>query len=212
LHVVTLDVVTLNVVTLDVVTYKTYDDFCVALNKAQPTILEIGCGPGNIAKYILSKISTANITGIDVSENMIALAKKNIPTANFQVMDCRGIDQIENKFDGIICGFTIPYLAPEDYEKLIVDCQLLLKQEGPLYISFVKGNESKSGYITGSSGDRTFFYYYELKSILSTLENNNFVILNVKELDYLKSDNTMESHTIVLAKKAIDHNLYTVLK
>jgi len=37
---------------------NSYDIFCNLLKK-QPTILEIGCGPGNIPRYIISKIQDA---------------------------------------------------------------------------------------------------------------------------------------------------------
>lgn len=33
---------------------ENYDFFCDSLNKPNSKILEIGCGPGNITKYILS--------------------------------------------------------------------------------------------------------------------------------------------------------------
>ena len=33
----------------------TYDQFCELLLKKNASILEIGCGPGNITKYLLSK-------------------------------------------------------------------------------------------------------------------------------------------------------------
>jgi tRNA G46 methylase TrmB len=34
---------------------ETYDFFCNSISKNAPAILEIGCGPGNITKYLLSK-------------------------------------------------------------------------------------------------------------------------------------------------------------
>ena len=86
---------------------NSYDFFCDQLTKIKSTIFEIGCGPGNITKYMLSKRPDFIIEGIDVAPNMIELAKKNNPTANFFVMDCRQIHLQTNKFDGIVCGFLI---------------------------------------------------------------------------------------------------------
>ena len=34
---------------------ETYDYICDSISKVNPKILEIGCGPGNIAKYLLAK-------------------------------------------------------------------------------------------------------------------------------------------------------------
>jgi tRNA G46 methylase TrmB len=44
-----------------------YDAFCSLLSQEKPPILEIGCGPGNITKYLLSKIPSAHWLGIDIA-------------------------------------------------------------------------------------------------------------------------------------------------
>ena len=178
-----------------------YDLFCEATGRVEPSILEIGCGPGNITRYILSQIPKGSITAIDVSENMIQLAKKNNPSADFQIMDCRSIDQIKTKFDGLICGFIIPYLAEKDCQKLIADCNELLNEEGVLYLSFVEGDQKDSGYISGSTGDRVYFYYHNLEKIKMTLEKNRLLVQNIVHLDYEKSEDTKEVHTVIIATK-----------
>ena len=146
-----------------------YDLFFDLILKINSSILEIGCGPGNITKYLHSKKNDLKIMGIDISENMIELAKKNNPTAKFVMMDCRQIDNLNKKFDAIICGFCIPYLSNKDCKKLISDCKYLLNDNGILYLSFVAGNYGNSGYVSGSNGDRTYFYYHNLKYYTSIL-------------------------------------------
>lgn len=84
---------------------------------------------------------------------MIALAKKNNPTARFAVMDIRNMDEIKTTYDGIVCGFCLPYLSQTDSQKLITDCYSLFNEEGLLYISFVEGNPNESEFKTTSSGD-----------------------------------------------------------
>lgn len=79
---------------------ETYDYICKAIAKEKAKILEIGCGPGNITKYFLSKRPDFNVFGIDIAPNMIELAKKNNPTAKFSIMDSRKIDEIQEKYDG----------------------------------------------------------------------------------------------------------------
>src|SRR5690606_3808601 len=100
--------------------------------------LEIGCGPGNITKYLLSKKPDFDILGIDIAPNMVELAKQNNPTAHFALMDCRQINQLDTKFDGIIGGFCLPYLTRVESEKLISDASDLLNDNGLIYLSFVE--------------------------------------------------------------------------
>ncbi|WP_106793734.1 trans-aconitate 2-methyltransferase [Aquimarina sp. Aq78] len=179
----------------------TYDIFCNLISKNNPYILEIGCGPGNITQYLLAKNPNFRITAIDNSENMIKLARKNNPTAEVLVMDSREIHTIPNKFDAIICGFCIPYLSQSDCLKMIIDCNKLLNDSGILYISFVAGNQDDSGYLSGSSGDRVYFYYHELKSIEKSLMITSFKIKESLQKKYKKADDIEEIHTILIAEK-----------
>jgi len=179
----------------------TYDTFCEQVNIENSTILEIGCGRGNITKYLLNKRPDFRIEGIDISPNMIELAKANNPTAGFKVMDCREIDKLQSKFDGIICGFCFPYLSESDSSKLVKDCGNLLNDKGVLYISFVEGDYIKSGFQTGSSGNRTYFYFHTLDSLTKELTNNNFETIKLLNKNYKRSIAIEEVHTIIIARK-----------
>ncbi|WP_375325811.1 class I SAM-dependent DNA methyltransferase [Flagellimonas sp. GZD32] len=184
----------------------TYDDFCKTIKKKGASILEIGCGPGNITQFIVKRRPDFKIEAIDISENMITLAKKNIPEANFQVMDCRKIAHLKGTFDAIVCGFTIPYLSQADCSKLLSDCCGLLEEGGTFYLSFVSGKAEGSGYIYGKQGDRLYFYYHDGHWIKRQLERNGFIISNEFEKKYKKSENLLEMHTILFAKKRRNGN------
>ena len=179
----------------------TYDIFCESIAKENAHVLEIGCGPGNITKYLLNQRPDLLIEGIDIAPNMIDLAVKNNPTANFKVMDCRNIDQLTTKFDAILCGFCLPYLSEPDNLKFIKDCSKLMLSGGIIYLSFVEGEYSNSGYLTGSSGDRTYFYFHSVENIISLLNANNFKLIQLFKKDYLKRDGSAEIHSILIARK-----------
>lgn len=179
----------------------TYDYICNNITKDKAKILDIGCGPGNISKYFLSKRPHFDIYGIDIAPNMIKLAKKNNPTVQFDVMDIRHIDGIEDKYDAIICGFCLPYLSHEDSTKLIEDCSILLKKNGFLYISFVEGEADKSDFQMGSSGDRSYFYYYNLNDLKEQLSQRNFGEFQTFKVEYNKSETDIDFHTIVVTTK-----------
>ncbi|HEX4877648.1 MAG TPA: class I SAM-dependent methyltransferase [Chitinophagaceae bacterium] len=180
---------------------ETYDFICHTITKAGAKILDVGCGPGNITRYLLSARPDFDIAGIDIAPTMIALAKKNNPTAGFTIMDIRQIDKIKTTYDGIICGFCLPYLSHTDCPKLITDCYSLLNEEGLIYISFVEGNPDKSDFKTTGSGDRTFFYYYSLDDLTGLLSKNNFDLLKTFTVGYNRTGTDSEIHKIVIAKK-----------
>jgi 2-polyprenyl-3-methyl-5-hydroxy-6-metoxy-1,4-benzoquinol methylase len=180
----------------------TYDKFCNLIIKQNARIFEIGCGPGNITKYLLSKRPGFYIEAIDAAPNMVKLAKENNPAANFTIMDCREISKLNERFDAIICGFCMPYLSREDCNKLISDCSFLLHNGGILYFSTIEGDYNNSGYETNSSGEfKMYVYYHEESYLQEELEKNNFKLEDLTRKYYTKSDGTPSTHMIFIGKK-----------
>ena len=178
-----------------------YDFFSELITKRNPSILEIGCGPGNITKYLLDKRPDFKITATDIAPNMIALAKKNNIPANFKVLDSRDIGELNMEYNAIIAGFCIPYLSKEDCSKLIKDSSNILADNGVIYLSFVEGDYDSSSYQSGSSGDRVFFYYHNLNGFKKELEINGFELVEIMHKKFEKADKSEEIHTILIAKK-----------
>lgn len=184
----------------------TYDTFLMSINNySSAKVLEVGCGPGNISKYLLSKNPELQITAIDASKNMIELAKMNNPTVQCIEMDARKINKLTDQYDAVICGFCMPYLSQSDVIDLISNCKNRLKNAGTLYLSFVEGDDSKSGYQVGSSGDKMYFYYHPLDVLQETLKAHCFKTEHLIHKQYTKADNTVEIHTIIIASKISDN-------
>lgn len=178
-----------------------YDFICNSLSKQNAKILDIGCGPGNISKYLLSKRPDFKILGIDVSPNMIEIARVQNPTATFEVMDCRKLEMITDNYDGIIAGFYIPYLSGEEVRQFISWVYNTLSKGGLFYLSFVAGDSENSAFKIGSGG-RVFFNYHHLENLRECLDSAGFTEIKKIEVDYKNSDSTTETHTILICTKA----------
>ncbi|KAK7883430.1 hypothetical protein LTR67_011252 [Exophiala xenobiotica] len=50
-------------------------------------IIDLGCGPGNSTAVLVKQFPEAHITGIDSSQDMIARARKTVPSIDFQLAD-----------------------------------------------------------------------------------------------------------------------------
>lgn len=179
---------------------ETYDYICDSVIQPKAKLLEVGCGPGNITKYLLSKRPDFDIFGIDIAPNMIELAKVNNPKALFAVMDSREIKNIDQKFNGIIAGFCLPYLSKKECSDLISNSCDLLNSNGLLYLSFVEGDPEKSDFKVGSAG-RVYFYYHKLDDLESELANKNFGEIKIFKVKYKISETEFDTHTILTAKK-----------
>ena len=55
--------------------------------------------------------------------------------------------------------------------------------------------------MSGSTGDRTYFYYHPTVWVRNALEEAGFTNLRVMEVAYPKGDEGTETHTIILAEK-----------
>jgi len=178
------------------------DEFCNHLTSSRSKIVDLGCGPGNYSKYIFENKGFKNIHGVDLSEEMIKRAKKNVPSASFQVSDVRKLALPINSYHGVFSSFCIPYLSYHETEKLIVDVVNILKSSGIFYVSCMEG--TKSGFEqTSFSGEMpVFIYYYTEEFLVGTMEERGFQILSVNRQPYLEKDGIFSTDLIIIAQKA----------
>jgi 2-polyprenyl-3-methyl-5-hydroxy-6-metoxy-1,4-benzoquinol methylase len=175
--------------------------FCDNITSDNASILDIACGPGNIIKYLLGIKPDYEILGIDLSPKMLSLAQANNPTAKFQLMDCREIDTIEQKFDGITCGFCLPYLTRDEAIELIANAAGLLKPDGVFYLSTMEENDdSKSRYQISSTGDQVYVNYHQGSYLFKAFRENNFEVINLKRFSSPDKDNLMITDLVLVGK------------
>ncbi len=98
------------------------------------TILDAACGPGKYAEILISR--GAAVTGIDLSEEMISLAKKrNRQAGTFLVHDLEHpLTFVEDQtFDIVLCALAMHYL--QDWSATIREFNRVLKPKGHLILS-----------------------------------------------------------------------------
>ena len=105
------------------------DEFISSLNGTE--ILDIGCGSGETAKYFTK--NKLDVTGLDFSQNLIAIAKKNFSNINFICEDVCQWDSKE-KFDGIFSKDMLFHLPDEDLINVLKKVNGLLKTNGIFYV------------------------------------------------------------------------------
>lgn len=183
--------------------HDVYDKFCDLVDKKNPNVFEIACGPGNVSAYLMNKRKDFQLSGTDLAPNMVALAQRNVPGAKFEVMDCRDILSISAKFDAIMCGFVMPYLSKKECTKLLEDSSALLEEGGIIYFSTMEDEYEKSGYETTSfSGDDEVYIHYHQEVFLSKqLENNGFQTIEFQRKLCPEPDGRFLTDMIFIARK-----------
>ena len=167
---------------------SSYDRF-LKLIKPGSSVLEVGCGPGNVSRYLLNQKPDLKITGIDYAEQMIQRSKVNNPKVNYKVLDCKEIDTLKMKYDVAFSAFCTPYLSLNDCKKLFTAFADIIKPEGFLYLSTMEGDPLTSGYQGSSSHDgKVYIYYHQKRDLVESLESNGFEIIDSFRQAYKNKD------------------------
>lgn len=84
------------------------------------TILELGCGTGNLTLLISLKFPIASITAVDISSECINECKSRTSSSkiNYIKSDFKEIDFPENMFDLVVSSISIHHLKADDKEIL----------------------------------------------------------------------------------------------
>ena len=107
---------------------KAFDSLAGECNNGKQ-LLEIGCGTGHWSRYFSEK--EFEVTGIDISREMIATAsKKNIPHCHFQAGDGQNLSFFDNSFDAAAAITTLEF--SENPERIITEMARCVKPKGKL--------------------------------------------------------------------------------
>jgi SAM-dependent methyltransferase len=159
-------------------------DRAIKLNESGSNqVLELGCGNGRDAQYIISKVGIDNYIGIDASEGLVKLAREKNPGAVFHVKDMRDVSYETSTF-GIIFSFAaMLHLKHEELGVLIDKYHKSLKSGGILYIS-TKYGEYKEIEIE-NLGSKKYYYAYTPEDIRKLAGTGFEVVYNViQDSDY----------------------------
>ncbi|AAK81349.1 ubiquinone/menaquinone biosynthesis C-methylase UbiE [Clostridium acetobutylicum] len=110
-----------------------YDEIIKRILRANPkTVLDVGCGTGNVLK-ILAKDENLSLYGLDLSEKMIEIAKKNLKgRAELKLGDSENMPWKSNSFDVIVCNASFHHYP--NPKKVLIEMKRILKKDGTLII------------------------------------------------------------------------------
>ena len=100
-------------------------------------VCEIGCGPGQIARYL--KDRGVHISGIDLSEKMVAAACSLNADISFARGDMLALDFPDDSLSGIVSFYAIIHLKRDEITRALKEILRVLEPAGRLLISFHGG-------------------------------------------------------------------------
>lgn len=76
-------------------------------------VLDVGCGTGRPAAAVLDAAG-CEVTGIDVSAGMLALARARVPGARFEQVDVREFEPPAGGYDAVVALFSLLQMGRSD--------------------------------------------------------------------------------------------------
>jgi SAM-dependent methyltransferase len=99
---------------------------------------DVGCGTGRLAPYLAARGLCPR--GIDLSPEMIRVARRDHPGFDFDVADLRDLPFADASLAGVVCWYSLMYLAPADRPAVFGELARVLKPGGYLVTAFKAGD------------------------------------------------------------------------
>jgi len=99
--------------------YKSEKHFMQTILAKGKTVLDVGCAAGGFSKIVRQYNKNAEYTGVDISSQMIAEARKRFSDNKFYVCNGENLDFSDNSFDVCIC-FGVLHMT-ERWKQLLAE-------------------------------------------------------------------------------------------
>lgn len=175
---------------------KKYADMFLSYLNNNASILDIGCGTGELLKYYSDK--GFEVAGLDISGEMLNIAKEKVPSSKFIQMSVYDINKIEEKFDGISATFVLVHISKEKINEVVEKIYGRLNKGGIFFTLFTTSLQEGMQQEPLDNSCKYYAINYSNKEVIEVLQNNNFEILQNIENDRI---NKTEIGIVIARKK-----------
>jgi SAM-dependent methyltransferase len=144
-------------------------------------VLDVGCGTGTPTARRLTDAGH-RVTGIDISPGMLAIAERDVPEADFHLLDVMDLDPSLGDFPGIVAFFSLLMLPRAEILPALRKLHDLLRPSGHLVLSMVEADlDDVPIHFLGSSVRVSGYVRDDLRSLV---EDAGLQVLDLRHLSY----------------------------
>jgi ubiquinone/menaquinone biosynthesis C-methylase UbiE len=157
------------------------------LNRLEPgsSVLDLGCGSGEPADVEISK--EHQVTGVDISQTQITLARQNVPTGHFLHGDAGSVEFPPSSFDAVVSFYTLEHIPRQEHQIVLQRINNWLRVGGLLLISIEAGDYDD---VMGEwLGVPMFISCYDPETMKQMVNETGFELLETAIESQLEGDN-----------------------
>ncbi|HKY61164.1 MAG TPA: class I SAM-dependent methyltransferase [Gemmatimonadota bacterium] len=154
------------------------------------TILDVGCGHGVPARYLVER--GFRLTGLDASTRLTALAREAVPEADFIRGDMRTADP-GGPFDAILAWDSVFHVPRNDHAAVFAKFRSWIEPGGRLLVSL--GGSGPEDFTSEMLGETFFYSGHAPEAALVIIQDAGF------EIEHWEVDDpSSRGHVAVLGK------------
>lgn len=150
----------------------------IAENAAKGKLIDLGCGPGQTTNFLFAN-GISDIIGIDISTEMVKVAKENHPALNFEQGDMLNLKYADSSFGSAISFYSIVHFDYSEVRKALIEIKRILCNNGELLFTFHVGE--KIVHFDKFLGHEVEidFYFFEITKIKDMLIEIGLEVIDV---------------------------------
>ena len=152
----------------------------VAATKDSGDVCDMGCGPGQIARY-LRDAGLAQAFGLDLSPQMVEQARQLNPDISFQVGNMLALPLEDRSLAGIAAFYAIVNIAPDLLPPVFGEMWRVLQPNGRLLLSFHIGDQVVHPEEFLGHRISMDFFLFQPTAIVKQIESAGFAVDDVIE-------------------------------
>ena len=149
--------------------------------KGKGEVLDLGCGPGHVAKY-LSQLSV-RVRGVDLSPAMVRCAVRLCPGIQFQVGDMRALDVPDAALGGAVAFYSIVHFETGELASVFRELRRVLVSQGMLLLAFHVGEETVHVHDMWGQPVSLEFRFHPRQAVVRALSAMGFRLIECVERD-----------------------------
>jgi SAM-dependent methyltransferase len=103
-------------------------------------VYDLGCGPGQTTAFLHG--CGVNVTGVDLSPNLLGEARQRHPGLKFESGDMLALPRADASLAGVVAFYALVHLAPAGLRRALEEMRRILRPGGRLLLAFHVGEGS----------------------------------------------------------------------